>query len=400
MTAAQPGAVAILQVDGEAGALCGLLDRVSGGGGAGGGVGPEGGSSRGKEGGVGSGGELRWPVGRLRLVSLGGIDEGLAGRVAEGVAQLMPHGGPRVVQKLIDRLRREGVGVGMAVGATAGGGSRDDWPADLDTRRLYPEAGSAMEADLLYAMSKAASPAAVDVLAAQPRNWQGVLAYPGADDDYSRVELDHLIHPPVVAVVGRPNVGKSTLLNQLAGRAASVVAEVPGTTRDWVSTLVELTPTTPGRDRPIRDAIAVRWVDTPGLRASDDAVEQRAIAAARSMIQQADILIAMRRSGGEWPDLDDLPHCPDLYVVNRFGEEAVGEFPPVVEPEEAVVIDASRPEAVTALIDSVVWAVSVDVEDLRVTPWRFSPWLERWSAGSDPDLMALRRYLGENAGLV
>jgi len=79
-----------------------------------------------------------------------------------------------------------------------------------------------------------------------------------------------------VALVGAPNVGKSSLLNRLSGDEAAIVTDVPGTTRDLLKVDVLL------NDLPIR------LVDTAGLRDSDDPVEQIGIARAREQIGAAD----------------------------------------------------------------------------------------------------------------
>ncbi len=399
-TPPQPGAVAIVQVMGQDDALVELLDRLCTAEVSQKERHPAGAGRADRAGGAGGGGGGGgWPVGRLRLQSLAGIDEGLAGRIDTGVAQLMPHGGLRVVQKVTAWLVDQGVEGMKGAGERAGAGGRGGrGGAAVDSRKLYPEAGSRMEADLLDALAKAASPAAVDVLAAQPRRWRQWLEsndpqgsfLPGSARSY-------LIRPAVVAVVGRPNAGKSTLLNQLTGRPTSVVADRPGTTRDWVSTLVELTPL--GGD-PLTDAVAVRWTDTPGLRASGDAVEQRAIHLARQMIEGAEILIVMRSSDGEWPDPADLPggaRTPDLWVVNRVGEQPVGEFSAECLPAESVVLDASRGEGVSDLVaavfDCLEWGASGPLDH----PWAFSPWLDAW-AGTGCDPAALRIYLGLGSG--
>ncbi|MEE9212186.1 MAG: GTPase [Phycisphaeraceae bacterium] len=245
-------------------------------------------------------GKADWPASRMRLVEFAEIDTGLAVMFRgepDAWAQLMPHGGPRVVQKLLDHL-------------TALGAAYDN---DPPPRAVYPEAKSDLEADMLATIARAASPAAINLLLAQPGLWKDFIT---ANEDQATDQrgailarsdvLDRLIDPPAVVVIGRPNVGKSTLTNRMLGRSASLVADLPGTTRDWVAGLAEL------------DRVAVRWMDTPGLRHGDDEVEQRAIDLARQVIVNADVLIAMRDPSLDWPTDDALGRGPDLWVFNKI----------------------------------------------------------------------------------
>jgi tRNA modification GTPase len=84
-----------------------------------------------------------------------------------------------------------------------------------------------------------------------------------------------------VVIAGQPNVGKSSLLNRLAGEEVALVSDTPGTTRDV-----------------IRQAILIRGVplhivDTAGLRESEDAVESMGIARARQTIHRADLILLL-----------------------------------------------------------------------------------------------------------
>lgn len=84
-----------------------------------------------------------------------------------------------------------------------------------------------------------------------------------------------------VVIAGAPNVGKSTLLNQLSGRDAAIVTEVPGTTRDVLREFIHL------------DGLPLHVVDTAGLRATEDEVERHGVARARTEISTADVVLAM-----------------------------------------------------------------------------------------------------------
>ncbi len=90
----------------------------------------------------------------------------------------------------------------------------------------------------------------------------------------------------VFAIVGAPNVGKSSLLNALAGRAAAIVSPHPGTTRDAVR--VEL----------VLGGVPVTLVDTAGLRETDDPIESEGIRRAREEAETADFVLAVIDADG------------------------------------------------------------------------------------------------------
>ena len=84
------------------------------------------------------------------------------------------------------------------------------------------------------------------------------------------------------AIVGRPNAGKSSLFNALAGAPRAIVTDVPGTTRDLVSERIEIS------------GIPVTLVDTAGLRVTpDNAIEEEGIARARAAAAAADVVVAV-----------------------------------------------------------------------------------------------------------
>ncbi len=84
-----------------------------------------------------------------------------------------------------------------------------------------------------------------------------------------------------IVLVGEPNVGKSSLLNELAGRDTAIVAAIPGTTRDIV------------RDQILLDGMPLHITDTAGLRQTDDPVEQEGIRRTKQALQDADIVILL-----------------------------------------------------------------------------------------------------------
>lgn len=98
-----------------------------------------------------------------------------------------------------------------------------------------------------------------------------------------------------VALIGRPNSGKSSLLNALAGESLAIVADTPGTTRDLI------------RARLTLGGLSATVTDTAGLhRQAADSVEQQGMERSRTLIQQTDILLLVGEVGD---DFAALPHA-------------------------------------------------------------------------------------------
>ena len=83
------------------------------------------------------------------------------------------------------------------------------------------------------------------------------------------------------AIVGKPNVGKSTLMNLLAGYQRSIVTQVPGTTRDVVEDRVQL------------GEVTLNLADTAGIRETDDLVEQLGVQRSREKLERAQLVLAL-----------------------------------------------------------------------------------------------------------
>jgi len=112
------------------------------------------------------------------------------------------------------------------------------------------------------------------------------------------------------AIVGKPNVGKSSLLNALLMRERAIVTEVPGTTRDTIEEIINIR------------GIPLQLIDTAGLRAGGDAVEQMGIERSRKAIAEADLVLCLFDGSQPEDDRDrglitSLPRDRTLYVINK-----------------------------------------------------------------------------------
>ncbi len=218
------------------------------------------------------------PVGAYALRNLNNLDTALIATWSDTAATIMPHAGPVVVREVLGWLRASGL----------------QPEAARDPLEAYPEARTLLEAHMLAALARAASPLAVDLLLAQPARWAAAGAAGELDAALlarSRI-LNRLIDPPLVVAAGAPNIGKSTLLNALAGRDAALVHDAPGTTRDAVGCVIDL------------GGLVVRWLDLPGLSATPvDELDREAQARARAVLLAADLVLLCADAAHHPPDV-------------------------------------------------------------------------------------------------
>ena len=114
-----------------------------------------------------------------------------------------------------------------------------------------------------------------------------------------------------VALVGRPNVGKSSLLNRLSRRERAIVTELPGTTRDLLESEIVL------------EGVPITLLDTAGIRATQDVVEQMGIARSEQALASADLVLLVIDAQQGWTPADRAlleripPAVPRLVVANK-----------------------------------------------------------------------------------
>jgi tRNA modification GTPase len=273
------------------------------------------------------------------------LDHGLALRFAapasftgEDVLELHAHGSPPVLAALVERC--------IALGA------RHARPGEFSERAFLNGkldlAQAEAVADLIAAGSLAQARAALrsldGVFSARVEALREALValrvHVEAAIDFPEEEIDFLADPAILArldrlaadldallaearrgqrlrdglhvvIVGRPNAGKSSLLNALAGRERAIVTAVPGTTRDLLEQAVAL------------DGAELTLVDTAGLRATADPVEAEGVRRARAELARADLALvvvdAAQPPGSALADRDavlaDLPPGLDALVL-------------------------------------------------------------------------------------
>lgn len=153
-----------------------------------------------------------------------------------------------------------------------------------------------------------------------------------------------------VVLIGQPNVGKSSLMNALAGEEVAIVTDIAGTTRDTVRELILL------------DGVPVHVIDTAGLRETDDAVERIGIERTWGAVKKADLALLLldSREGVTTHDeaiLARLPAgLPVLRVFNKI--DLTGEIPGRMRVDELHVSaqsGAGMPQLRACLLERVGW---------------------------------------------
>ena len=152
-----------------------------------------------------------------------------------------------------------------------------------------------------------------------------------------------------VAITGAPNVGKSTLLNRLLGEERALVSEIAGTTRDVIEERINI------------DGVLFRFLDTAGIRATDDRLEQMGIERTMESIRRARIIIRMIEAG----DIaggrieDSMPGVRKdqtlLTVINKLDLH-----PDTTLPTGAIGLSAKQGEGIDALRRALRKAVPTD----------------------------------------
>jgi len=285
--------------------------------------------------------------------------EGPGSYTGEDVVELQGHGSPLVLQHLIDTA--------LALGARLARPGEFTERAFLNGRMDLAQAEAV--ADLIHAQTAAAARLARNSLdGALAREIEPVAAairhlrvHIEADIDFGETDLESTAAPAVaagalalardiealqarlrparvyttglrLALVGAPNVGKSSLMNRLAEAEVAIVTDRPGTTRDLLRAGIAI------------DGIPVELIDTAGLHDSEDPIERIGMARAREAAAGADLILEIRDLTRPTvrADVPQAPHIPRIRVWNKSDLAEVA----VASPQARVPVSTPWPTAV------------------------------------------------------
>lgn len=131
-------------------------------------------------------------------------------------------------------------------------------------------------------------------------------------------------------IVGKPNAGKSSLLNSLSGRDSAIVTEIPGTTRDVLREFIQI------------DGMPLHIIDTAGLRETDDIVEQEGVRRTKTVMGQADVILWIvdaREELTKKSQIEIETKVPVVIIHNKI--DLIKEEPSIRRDQKNVIISVS-----------------------------------------------------------
>jgi len=199
-----------------------------------------------------------------------------------------------------------------------------------------------------------------------------------------------LRHGIRAAIIGRPNTGKSSLLNQLLGRDRAIVSPIAGTTRDTIEETASIR------------GLPVVFIDTAGLRAAENSIEQEGIRRSREILDRADLVLHVLDASVPFQEEDErLLHAPGgkprILVINKCDlPRALPTLPPPAHLiTEVCCLTGQGIESLKNAIKEVIWSGAIQAEMLEVTiNSRHQEALRRAQQGVTATRAALEGQLG------
>jgi tRNA modification GTPase len=300
-------------------------------------------------------------LGRIAFGRWGGPDgeELIVCRRAEDQIEIHCHGGVAAVGAIIERLAERGcrrVSWQDWLRTPVPGASRRDattWAAKIALAEAPTARTAAVLLDQYHgALSRTIQSA---IAAIESRDWSDAAEIIDGVLRYRDVGL-HLSRPWRVVVAGAPNVGKSSLINALAGYTRAIVSPQPGTTRDVVTTTTAIA------------GWPVQLADTAGLRDTSDALESAGVALAADALMGADLIIVVHdvsrggtRPVGDGSDLTGIlarlpPQVRVIHVGNKM-DLLPAASRQELDGEAAIATSAITGEGVAALLAAIARAL-------------------------------------------
>lgn len=178
-----------------------------------------------------------------------------------------------------------------------------------------------------------------------------------------------------VAIIGKPNVGKSSLLNRLLGHDRAIVSPIPGTTRDTIEETANIR------------GIPVIFVDTAGLRESTDIIEQEGIRRTRDSLEKAELILHVLDQSETHHDQPLNASKPTLTILNKTDLPHAFELPTAIKISCAT--GAGIEELKDRIKNSVFSGAGSDMTDVMINS-RHEEALRRAKSGIDRTIEAFQ----------